>query len=180
MTHYIAPQATPVSMAACFASLRRMALELGPGSLLVLLAQIHLESGGGAEVRNWNLGGARTKPFGRFSWTFFDTHEGKGAARRVVKAPPLEQQATSTDPAACFRAEESLDDATAAHVRLIRDEFPDAWPWVLAGKPYDFGLAIADDVGKIYHSSDRDGYARAIVQRFELLREQMPHWSAGA
>lgn len=178
MSHYIPARATPVTMAACFASFRRVALDLGPESLLTLLAQIHLESDAGASVRNFNLGGARTRPFGRFSWTFFDTHEGKGANRRLVKAPPLEQQPTSTDPAACFRAEESLDAATTAHVALIRDEFPDAYFHVVAGKPYDYGLALADDVGKLYHTSDREAYARGIVSRVEMLRAQMPRWSA--
>lgn len=180
MSSYLFPRSTPVTMEQVYASLRRAAPTLAPDALLCLLAQIHLESDGGAKVRNFNLGGSRARPFGPYSWTFFDTHEGKGAARRLVQAPPLSEQSASTDPDACFRAFLTLDEATRDHVRLIRDEFSDAWPWVLAGKPYDFGLALADNVGKLYHTSDRLEYAHAILQRFELLRGQMPHWSADA
>jgi len=195
---YIPPRATPTTTEAVFASLRRAAPTLGPESLLVLSAQIDLESGSGAATKNYNTSGAKCRVgSSRWSWSFHSTHEGSGAERRPYEAPPIDVQpgitATSLaitqgrDPAmakrirvTCFRAFETLDEATADHVALIRDEFSDAWPHVLAGRSYDFGLALADDVGKIYHSSDREAYARAISQRFESLRKQMPRWHADA
>lgn len=186
MGRYLAPRDTPVTMEQVFASLRRVAPELGPESLLVLLSHVSLETDEGRAMRSFSVAGIKARPGGEHDWTFYATSEVEAGERRFYPAPPLETQPTVTGASpvtwlqTCFRAFEDLDAAIADYVETIRTRFGDAWPAVLAGKSYDFALRLADNVGPRYYSADPERYARAISQRFEVYRARMPGWSADA
>jgi hypothetical protein len=186
MGRYLAPAKTPVTMEQTFASLARNALDLGPESLLVLLSHVSLETDEGRAMRNYSVAGIKAIPAGRYDWTFYQTSEVENGKRTVYPAPPLEVQptVTSASPRAwlqtCFRAFETLDAAIVDYVETIRTRFGDAWPAVVAGKSYDFGLRLGDNVGSRYFTADPPAYARALAQRFEVYRARMPSWRSDA
>lgn len=196
MSRYLAPRPTPTTCEAIFASFRRATAE-GPQALLVLTAHVALETGDGARMRNWSAGGVKATPGGAYDWTYYDTHEGAGAARVPFAAPPLEAQngidraelarlegsADERDRAlakrvrvTCFRAFESLDAATSAHVTIISGRWPEAWRGAVAGDPIAFARGLV--VGPRYHTSDPEEYAAALAQRHAQCAAAMPTWRA--
>ena len=119
MSHYIRPEKTPATPERFYSSFRRAAPALPSESLLVLVAHVCLESDDGRAIRAWNVGGAKAKPGGAYSWTFFSTSEVENGLRVRYQAPPEDRQplitatnATYAERVTCFRAFDSLDDAT--------------------------------------------------------------------
>jgi len=174
-------------MNAAFNAFRRADPRLSPEALLVAVSQVDIETTSGQSVRNFSIAGAKTRPSGDYDWTFYGTREMESWKRVNYPAPPLDRQplitaanATRAELQTCFRAFASLDDAAAEHLDLIRRRFADAYPHLVAGRSYEYGLALGDSVGHLYYSADPSAYARGLSLRFEAFRKAMPRWSAGA
>lgn len=182
MSRYIHPAKTPTTPERFFASFRRAVTTLGPDSLLVLVAHVCLESDDGRAVRAWNVGGAKAKPGGSYDWTFFGTSEVEHGLRVRYSAPPEDRQplitatnATFAERVTCFRAFASLDEATADHVRLIRDKFSGAWPHVLTPDPDSYARALK---AARYYTADEHQYASVLKAKHERFQREAQSWSA--
>lgn len=181
---YLRPSKTPTTPERFYGSFRRADPTLGSESLLVLVAHVCLESDDGRAVRAWNVGGAKAKPGGDYDWTFFSTSEIEHGLRVRYTAPPEDRQplitaanATFAERVCCFRAFESLDAATADHVRLIRDRFNVAWPHVLTPDPDAYARALKS---ARYYTADPDQYASVLEAKFHRFADESRGWSAAA
>lgn len=134
---YLYPVRVTVTAEQVYGSFRRAAPELSPVGLLLVMARSYgVEAGGGASIRNFNLGGTKAKIGGAHDWTFFATRDPAGPKDPTIvlhPAPTLARQqsvtaadATWSERVTCFRAFESLDAATAGDVTKLRERFPKA------------------------------------------------------
>lgn len=125
--------------------------------LLVLLAQWHLETGGGKACIAWNLGNAKSVPGDGYDWVEFQTTE---VVRGVVVH--LAQR---------FRAFASLEEGATDYLRLLVRRFAIAWPAVLAGDAAGFAVALHD---AHYYTAHVEDYTRGMVERMRLVDREWP------
>lgn len=184
MSHYIRPEKTPATPERFYSSFRRAAPALPSESLLVLVAHVCLESDDGRAIRAWNVGGAKAKPGGAYSWTFFSTSEVENGLRVRYQAPPEDRQplitatnATYAERVTCFRAFDSLDDATSDHVALIQGRFAVAWPHVLTPDPEAYAHALKY---ARYFTADANQYAAVMRQKHKRFLVESRGWKADA
>jgi hypothetical protein len=126
-------------------------------SLLVLLAQWHLETDGGARCMNFNLGGIKHEDGDGHDWAEYLTVEVFGGVPRKLMQK--------------FRAYSSLDDAAADYLTLIRKRFAMAWPAVIMGQPMDFAHLLK--MGG-YYTAPEQQYAAGLEARYTLLEGMIP------
>jgi hypothetical protein len=131
-------------------------------SILVLLAQFTLETGGGRACHAWNLGNAKSIPGDGRSWTFFRCSEIIGG-KEVFFDPP--------HPQTRFRAFETLDDGAYDYLELLHRRFAAAWPAVEAGDPAAFGHALA---AQHYFTANEASYTRVLVHLVDELGAHVP------
>lgn len=131
-------------------------------SLLVLLSQWTLETGGGHACHAWNLGNAKSVPGDGRSWTFFRCSEIL-AGKEVFFDPP--------HPQCRFRAFESLADGAADYLELLHRRFAVAWPAVVAGDAAAFGHALK---AAHYYTADEHAYTALLVRLMGQLRGALP------
>lgn len=130
-------------------------------SLLVLLAQWHLETGGGKSCIAWNIGNAKSVPGDGYDWCEFQTTE---VVRGVVVH--LVQR---------FRAFASLEAGAADFLKLLARRFARAWPAVLAGDAKGFAVALHD---AHYYTAHVDDYTRGMLARLALVDREWPNENA--
>lgn len=191
MGRYLFPVRVVVTAEQCFASFRRAAPELSPAALILVVAQTcGIEAGGGAHVRNFNMGGAKAKIGGSRDWTFFSTRDPAGPKDPKIvlhHAPTIARQQALTDPRdatwsermTCFRAFPSLDAATADHIAMMRSDFTKAWALLRADAvdPVAFAHALKANG---YFAADADEYGRALRMWRDRYAPLMPTWKADA
>jgi len=206
VSSYLDPRPTPTSMEEVFRAMRLALPSLGPASLLVLVAHVDLETGGGTKMRNFSIGGVKATPGGEHSWTFYSTREVLStaradelllkAARRTDGKPGLDAEVEREVPnplgpghepmlvvrfhpssrVACFRAYETLQAAVDNHVDFLRTKYRGAWPHVLTPDP----AAYADALGRGgYYTAPRQRYVSDLVARYARLAKESASWSAG-
>jgi hypothetical protein len=153
---------TPVSAPELAEALRvaagaELGAQLTRDALLVLLAQWHLETGGGGFCIQWNLGNAKSVPGDGYDWTEFATTE-------VVHGETVHVTGR-------FRAFPTLAAGAADYVRLLAHRFAKAWPAVLAGDAEAFARAL-HDLG--YYTASVDSYVRGMRARLQACALAWP------
>lgn len=126
-------------------------------SLLVLLAQWSLETGGGAKCIQWNLGNAKAIAGDGYDWTEFPTTE-------VVNGSVVHLTAR-------FRAFASLADGAADYLKLLTRRFAKAWSCVVAGDVEAFARALHD---AHYYTAPVDDYVRGMLARASAIARAWP------
>lgn len=157
---YMPDRLTPASAEDVFLALGRVDPSLSRDSLLVLLSQWCLETGGGTSCHRWNLGNAKHVRGDGHEWTMFGCTEVLGG--RVQRFEP-------PDPQTWFRAFSTLDEGAADYLGLLKHRFAVAWPAVIAGDVGAFGHAL-----KLahYYTADEHAYVALLVRlRGELWRQ---------
>jgi flagellum-specific peptidoglycan hydrolase FlgJ len=131
-------------------------------SILVLLAQWTLETGGGHAMHCFNLGNAKSVPGDGRSWCFFRCNEIIGG-KAVWFDPP--------HPQTRFRAFGSLEEGAADYLELLHRRFASAWPAVVAGDPAAFGHDLK---AAHYYTADEHAYTALLVRLMGRLRAAIP------
>lgn len=153
---------TPVSVPELAEALRvaagaELGAQLTRDALLVLLAQWHLETGGGVFCMCWNIGNAKSVMGDGYDWTEFATTE-------VVRGETIHLVGR-------FRAFETLAAGAADYVRLLAHRFARAWPAVLAGDAEAFARTL-HQLG--YYTAPVDAYVRNMRARLEACADAWP------
>jgi hypothetical protein len=131
--------------------------QLTRDAVLVLLAQWHLETGGGVFCMCWNLGNAKSWMGDGYDWTEFATAE-------VVHGQTMHVLGR-------FRAFPTLAAGAADYVRLLAHRFARAWPAVLAGDVEGFARTL-HELG--YYTASVDSYVRGMRARLEACALAWP------
>ena len=148
-------------------------------SLLTLLAQWSVETGGGGASNNWNLGGIKHTPGDGSNFALYPTQErfARAYAQTLIAAGhatmarddggetilvALEQK---------FRAYPDLDTAAADYLRTLRHDFGFAWPAVESGDTQDFAHRLK---ARSYYTATESSYASALATRYVSLDRQIP------
>jgi hypothetical protein len=157
----VADVLTPIAPAPLFAALRLADPSLSRASLLVLLAQVALETGWGA-CHCFNLGNIKWTPgCGRDFCTFACTEIIGG---RKVTIP-------AGAPGAQFRAYPTLAAGAVDYLALLKTRFASAWPAVLAGDPRAFVQELAR---AHYFTADELTYENAVASLDAQLAKLIP------
>ena len=141
-------------------ALRTAAPELSRVSLLVLLAQWDLETGGGVFMWCNNIGNAKHVPGDGHDYCAF-RHNEIIDGKEIWIDPP-------NDP---FRAYSTLADGAKDYLAMLQREFRAAWPAVLAGDPAAFVRAIK---AAHYFTGDEASYQRNVVALDAQLARELP------
>lgn len=154
--------ATPVGVPELAAALSvawrdELGAEPSRSSLLVLLAQWSLETGGGAACIQWNLGNAKSLAGDGYDWTEFPTTE-------VVNGAVVHITAR-------FRAFASLTAGAADYLKLLTHRFAKAWPFVAAGDVEGFARALHE---AHYYTAPVEDYARGMLARASAIARAWP------
>jgi len=157
---------TPIAVADLNAVLRaewrrQLGTEPSRASLLCLLAQWSLETGGGAASNNFNLAGIKYGVGCGFDYAQYPTREVIGG-KSLVLSPP--------NPACRFRAYESLEQAAGDYLSLLRNRFGYAWPAVEAGDTQDFAHRLKL---RGYYTADEHDYAAGLAARYAQLDKEL-------
>jgi hypothetical protein len=158
----VATERTAMTPAEVFAALKAAWSTLLPtspvrSSVLVLLAQWSVETGGGGQSNNWNLAGIKHVPGDGHNYARYLTREVLGG-----KSVELDQD---------FRAYASLDDAALDYVRLLRNRFGYAWPAIESADLDDFAHRLRS---RGYYTADEHDYAAALHTRYAQLDRVIP------
>ncbi len=120
--------------------------------VLVLLAHVWHETGGGTASFNYMLAGIK--------WT-------RGCGRDFFVVQTTEViNGQSTAVSAPFRAYPDLDDAASDYIALLRGQFGFAWPAVEAANPQDFAHRLRV---RGYYTAPEEQYAEALVRRYSQV-----------
>lgn len=125
-------------------------------SLLVLLAQWSLETGGGGACIAWNLGNIKHVPGDGHDYALFRTWE-------ILRGQRVELDQT-------FRAYATLEEGAADYLATIRGRFGYAWPAVENGDVEDFAHKLK--LRGYYTAPERD-YAAGLRARYTALDAQI-------
>lgn len=148
-------------------------------TVALLLAQWALETGRGASMFCFNVGNVKSVPRDGRSWTFFRCNEvlkpasverAIAAAQQRTDDVGLDAVRSKTDPrvvwfypsnpAARFRAFDSLHAGVVDYLRLLHTRFAKAWPHVLAGDVPAFSRALR---AMVYYTADETTYTAGLV-----------------
>lgn len=83
--------------------------------------------------------------------------------------------ASSTNPAAWFRAFSSLDEGMEEHVKFLINRYPKAWEAVLAGDPAAFSKALK---ARGYYTASESAYTSALLVHFKAFMGQTSYEGA--
>lgn len=161
------PVATPTTTPEMFAALRSAWTFVIGGfastpSLLVLLAQWHLETGGGRSMFNFNVGGIKHVSGDGHAYAVYGTTE--------------ETSGTLTSQHAPFRAYESLEDGARDYLHTIATRFRHAWPAVILGDPAQFSHLLKEEGYYTLHEHDlpgETGYTTRLVARYDQVAREV-------
>ena len=160
------PTRTPVLAADLYVVLRAawrtlFGSEPARASLLTLLAQWSLETGGGAACIGYNLAGIKYTPGCGTDFASYTTQEVLGG-KLVTIHPP--------DPGCRLRAYATLEDAASDYLRLLQRQFGFAWPAVVAGDPQDFAHRLK---AAHYYTAPEQQYAAGLTSRYTMLSREI-------
>jgi len=132
-------------------------------SLLTLLAQWSLETGGGGSCNNNNLGGIKHVAGDGHDYAMYLTRE-------VIngKSVLIDQN---------FRAYRSIEEGAADYIHILRNTFGFAWPAVEAGDVADFAHRLKQ---RGYYTADEHEYAAGLRARYMSLDHLIPSDSSVA
>lgn len=132
-------------------------------SLLVLLSQWSLETGGGGASMNHNMAGIKHVPGDGHDYATYPTHEVIGGVDTVLPQN--------------FRAYASLDAGVLDWMHVLLSTFGFAWPAVVAGDTADFAHRL-----KIrgYYTAPENAYAAGLAARYAQLDGVIPFDSTDA
>ena len=152
---------TEVTPAELYAALRAYThttpAPLSRSSLILLVSQFALETGGGKACHCWNLGNVKWVDGDQYDWTMFTTQEVIGG-RVVTFHPP--------DRATWFRAYVSLEDGVQDYYREIEKDFAVCWPFVIDGDVAGFCHALKV---RGYYTAPESTYTAGVQRWFDLL-----------
>jgi hypothetical protein len=157
----VPPTPTPVSAAQMYAALSAAWPSVIGGqpsreSLLVLLAQWSLETGGGASMIQWNVGNFKASSAAPLYTTYLTTE--------YVNGQPVKMTAN-------FAAWPSLQAGVTAYLSAMQGQFGSAWQYVLSGDVDGFAQALSD-AG--YYTAPEATYAAGLEARYNALDAQIP------
>jgi hypothetical protein len=144
---------------------RLAAPNLPRASLLVLLSQWSLETGGGAWMWCNNVGNIKHVHGDGHDFCAFRHNEIVGGKEIWLDDPPKDPP---QDP---FRAYSNLTDGAYDYLAVLHREFRTAWPAVLAGDAVAFVKALK---AANYFTADEGMYQRAVVALDAQLSREIP------
>lgn len=141
------------------------------------------------KCRCFNLGGTKASAGGRYNWQYFTTREvvpvsevetelALGAKLEVLKKYQrngVEVASVFVHPRhrwCCFRAYESLDEASRDQVKLIHAR-PAAWAALQTGEPIAYAGALR---AAKYFTADPAEYATSLARQLNSVRTQLRDW----
>ena len=152
----------PQIAAATWHANKILGLGLDQKDIVLLLAQIALETGLGKAMHCWNLGNAKHVTGDGRNWTFFRCNEIING--KTVWFDP-------DHPACCFRAFDSLDEGAVDHLAMMRRNFSRVWPALLSGDPVEYCAKLKESH---YFTADLGLYTRGVVSLYNSLGKKMP------
>jgi hypothetical protein len=157
---------TEVSPKDLFAALRAFThstpAPLSRASLILLVSQFALETGGGRACHNFNLGNVKKVDGDGHDWTMFATQEVIGG-KVVTFHPP--------DRATWFRAYADLEDGVKDYYAEIERDFASSWPFVVAGDVPGFCHALKV---RGYYTAPESTYTAGVQRWYDLLERTLP------
>jgi hypothetical protein len=125
-------------------------------SLLVLLSQWDVETGGGKSMIQWNIGNFKADPNGSHLWCEYMTTEVvKGVTEHLMQS---------------FAAYTSLADGMQAYLRAMHTRFSKAWSYVVDGDLDGFAQALKDQG---YYTQVESIYQAALQSRYNNLNKEI-------
>lgn len=132
-------------------------------SILVLLAQTCLETGGIRACWNWNLGNEKHVDGDGHDWCYLHHVKEILNGQTVYFDPP--------SPQCRFRAFAALEQGAKSHLRTLSQRFAKAWPAVVAGDPAAFGHALK---AMRYYTASEAEYVPGLAHWYKHLDATMP------
>lgn len=125
-------------------------------SLLVLLAQWDLETGGGKSMIQWNIGNFKASPASGHLWCEYMTTEVIGGITEHLMQS--------------FAAYTSLADGMQAYLKAMHTRFSSAWSYVVDGDLDGFAQALKDEG---YYTASEASYAAGLRARYDALKGEI-------
>lgn len=126
-------------------------------SLLVLLSQWHLETGGGGQCLDWNCAGIRWTPGCGHDYASYTTREGP--------------HGETIEEGQRFRAYATMEAGVSDWLRVLRTTFGFAWPAVEDGSLDEFSHRLKT---RGYYTLDEGEYTRRLQGRWVILDAAIP------
>lgn len=147
-------------------------------SLLVLLSQWSLETGGGGSCNNWNLAGIKHTDGDGHDFAEYLTTERLSRTTAMALVTTGTATVVKDDGATIvvklpqkFRAYASLNEAAIDYLQELRHQFGFAWPAVEAGDVLDFAHRLKL---RGYYTATEADYAAGLKARYAQLDHVIP------
>ncbi len=123
-------------------------------AIRILLAQSAYETAQWSACHNWNFGNVHYVDGDGFDYYWSGDHDGNGNPITVR-----------------FRSYPSLYDGAAAFLKILHGRFHTAWPYVMAGDPYNF---ITELRREVYFVGSLEDYRNGVIGYFKKYQSIIP------